>query len=156
MRLFLLVALFFASQLQAEDNEKYNSQDATGYFLINIKKQCDTYQFEYEEYRKKALNSCKEKGMSLLEYDAAFAPDCKAIYTFKCNIEAVEKLRNIELKKKTAEQVEKNKLNKQIMIEEQLKNEKLAIIEKAKAQCNDLGFKKDSDKFKDCILELIK
>lgn len=64
-----------------------------------------------------------------------------------------EKKKEAELKKQKELELKAQKIKDQ---EQKMLQAKMAPIEKAKVDCIDLGFKKDSDKFKECVLELLK
>jgi hypothetical protein len=149
-----LVSLFLINFSYADSNDHFNWKDNTGYFEVDIKKQCESYVFEYEKYKQFAEASCKQKDMPLKNYDAEFLANCRAMYTFACDYAPSKRRQEVEKKDKLEQ--EQNKIEAQKMKEDNQKKEKLAKVEKAKIQCLDIGYKSETDKFKDCVLELIK
>ena len=153
-RIILCFLYFFLISLSyADSSDHFNWKDNSGYFEIDIKKQCDSYSFEYEKFKKMAEDSCKQKDMPLKNYEVEFAPNCKAMYTFTCDY--VSSKRRQEIKKDRLEQEQKNAESKKLKDDNE-KKEKLVKVEKAKMQCLDIGYKAETDKFKDCVLELLK
>lgn len=155
MKILTFIFTFFLSNyLYADANDHFNWKDNSGYFEIDIKKQCDNYSFEYEKFKKMAEDSCKQKDMPLKNYDAEFLANCKVAYTFSCDYAPSKRRQEIE-KKDRLEQDQKNAEAKKLKDDNE-KKEKLAKVEKAKMQCLDIGYKAETDKFKDCVLELLK
>jgi hypothetical protein len=154
-RIILCFLYFFLISLSyADSSDHFNWKDNTGYFEVDIKKQCDNYIFEYEKFKKMAEDSCKQKDMPLKNYDAEFLVNCKVAYTFTCDYAPSKRRQEIE-KKDRLEQEQKNAEAKKLKDDNE-KKEKRDKVEKAKMQCLDIGYKTETDKFKDCVLELLK
>jgi hypothetical protein len=135
-KFFNIMILFFSCSLTAAEAhlEKEYLDNATGkgFYLTTIKKDCDTNVYEDEKYTKKAKLLCESNGFLLLNFNSSFVNGgCSVEYLFKCDITYPQKKAR----------------------EEKAKSEN---IDKIKSKCASLGYEKDSPKFRNCVMELIK
>jgi hypothetical protein len=134
---FCIASLFFAFSLIGAESysEKVylDKNTGKGSFVTTVaKKDCDTNLHEDEKYKEKAQILCESKGFLLLDFDSSFLDGgCSVEYIFKCDI---------SYPKKRA-------------MEEKIKSDN---VYKAKDKCGVLGFEKDSPKFRNCVMDLIK
>jgi hypothetical protein len=148
---FLIISLYIKSSWAVDKETVYDELSGKGLIVDQKKSPCENMQVEWVPYYLKTKKICEDKGFKIKKYDATFAPNCKIEYIFQCEVSSSQvKLNQDKDKNKPLLEVNKKE-------DEQKKVQlKTAIIEKAKLDCADLGYKKDSDKFKDCVLELLK
>ena len=127
-----------APNLQKSNNnlpkysESLDKKTGKGSFIVSVDKNCDTNVQEFDKYKLKSKLLCEKNDFVLIDFDSSFLNSgCSVEYSFKCDITLPEKK----------------------AIEAKLKSES---VNKAKDKCSSLGFEKDSNKFRNCVLELIK
>ena len=167
MKILILIFLIYSNFLHAdwempEDPvfkcekraiEKYgslfNNKTAEGYFCAawNIKK--DYKQILADEACQKFNGTLSKPDTS--EFVFAFDIESYAVYKFSCKLTPTQNDNFLKSKKKL------ELLNEEKAKEYQLKKqkEKIEKINTFKKQCEELGYPKESDKFKKCVLELL-
>ena len=128
----LIPHLAHADKLASSVKESLDKTTGRGSYIVSVSKNCDSNVQEFEKYNVKAKALCEENGFRLIDFDSAFANGgCSVEYLFKCDTTYPAK--------KAAEEATRS-----------------GDIKKAKEKCESLGFEKDSGKFRNCVMELIK
>jgi hypothetical protein len=114
------------------EKEYLDKASGKGFYLTTIKNDCNTNVYEDEKYTKKAKLLCESSGFLLLNFNSSFVNGgCSVEYLFTCDITYPQKKAN----------------------EEKAKSDN---IDKIKNKCVSLGFEKDSSRFRNCVMDLIK
>jgi len=143
----------------------------TGHFVIDLHDVIMEENFKTNPVIQINCSNCIEKDIQSLNFDFIKYKN-KQIKLAEKKKSEEENYKKIQIQLEQ-ERVLREKINKQKELEfqaqrkkeeEQKKKDeeqkklqaKIAPVEKAKTKCLELGYKKETDKFKDCVLELIK
>ena len=130
--LFFIIALFYSQYLFALEltwKPSYKENTGEGIYILKRELQDCGKSLDFNRYKNEASNWCKKLNLQSISYDANYLTKakCDIEYSFFCDVDQPK--------------------------QQKIEREKIRTF---KDQCVDLGYKKGTKKFSNCVTEMMK